>query len=300
MRFVNVAIAVLIGISLAPAAAPAQPDDAQPDLEALAGDLGLSSAQLAQIRTLIDARRKQEIALRAEMEVIEVDLRRELTRAAPDEGKVAGWADKLGSLDGSMRKARILTWIKMRKVLTPAQRRKLESLGGRSSTTVAAGEKVGSLRIAAKPWANIYVDGRAMGTTPLIRELSPGMHLVRAENPGYETVTRSVVVVPGQSVELLLELSPTSAEADKLHRTDISSGIAAVRDKVKACGPRKGFAGTAVATIVIAPSGRPSSVTVAAGAGTADFRECVAGALRAARFRRAPDTTTVRFPFVFP
>ena len=297
MRFVHLVIALSIaaGLSLAPPAAPAQPADPQPNLEALAGDLGLSSAQLGQIRTLIDAGRKQEIALRAEMEVIEVDLRRELTRAEPDEGKVAGWADKLGSLDGSVRKSRILTWVKMRKVLTPAQRRKLESLGDRSST-VASGGKTGELRINARPWATITIDGRAAGQTPIITNLEPGVHLVRADSPGHDTVTRSVVVVPGQSVDLLLDLENTSA-GGRLGRTDVSTGIAAVRDKVKACGRKHAFTGTAITTIVIAPNGRPASVSV--DTGTPSFRDCMTAALRAARFPRASDTATVRYPFVF-
>ena len=294
MRSVHLAIA--LSIALAPVPAAAQPSGVQPDLEALAGDLGLSSAQLAQIRALVDAGRKQEIALRAQMETIEVDLRRELTRAAPDEGKVAGWADKLGSLDGSLRKSRILTWIKLRKLLTPAQRTKLESSGGRSSA-VAAGAKVGELRINAKPWASITIDGRAVGETPLITDLEPGVHVVRAENPGHVTVSRSVVVVPGQSVELLLELDPSASGRARLERSDISGAIARVRDKVKACGRTHAFTGTAITTIVIAPDGRPSSVSV--DRGTPGLRDCLAGALRAARFPRASDTATVRYPFVF-
>jgi Spy/CpxP family protein refolding chaperone len=292
VRTVHLAIALSIALAAAPAAA--QPSG--PQLEALAGDLGLSSAQLAQIRALVDAGRKQEIALRAQMETIEVDLRRELARAAPDESKVAGWADKLGSLDGSLRKSRILTWIKLRKLLTPAQRTKLESSGGRS-TSVAAGAKVGELRINAKPWASITIDGRAVGETPLITDLEPGVHVVRAENPGHDTVSRSVVVVPGQSVELMLELDPSAGGGARLQRADISSGIARVRDNVKACGRKYAFTGTATASIVIASDGRASLVSIDAGAPA--FRDCVSAALRAARFPRGKDSTTVRYPFVF-
>jgi hypothetical protein len=151
VRVVHLAIIGLFAgvLSLAPPPAPAQPRDAQPDLESLAGELGLSSAQLGQIRSLVDAGRKQEIALRAEMDVIEVDLRRELTRTAPDELKVASWADKLGALDGAVRKSRILTWVKMRKVLSAAQRRKLASLRGDRGAAVATSPR-GKLEVIAQ------------------------------------------------------------------------------------------------------------------------------------------------------
>jgi Spy/CpxP family protein refolding chaperone len=265
-------------------------------IEGRAGELGLSDAQLAQIRALADAGKKQEIALRAQMEVIEVDLERELTRAAPDEGAVAGWADKLGALEGAVRKSRLLTWVKMRKLLSPAQRKKLESPGD-TKAAVATGAKVGSLRINATPWATITIDGRAVGETPLMSELEPGVHRVRAEHPGYTTVTRSVVVVPGQSVDLMLALDAAGGSGTRLQRTDISNGIAGVRDKVKACGRKHAFSGTAAVTVVIAADGRPSSVSL--DTGTPPFRDCIVRAVRAARFPRAADVTTVHYPFVF-
>lgn len=262
-------------------------------IEERAAELGLSDAQLAQIRTLADAGKKQEIALRAQMEVIEVDLQRELTRAAPDEDKVAGWADKLGGLEGAVRKSRLLTWIKLRKVLTPAQRTKLESLPASTSASTAT---TGKLRVITHPWAKIQLDGRAIGETPIVIDVAPGIHELRADSPGHVTVTRSVVVVPGQSVDLELELDGSSG-GTRLQRGDISKGISAVRDQVKACGRRHAFTGTATVTLVIATDGRPSSVSL--DAGTPAFRNCIAGAVRTARFPRAADVTTVRYPFVF-
>jgi Spy/CpxP family protein refolding chaperone len=323
VRFFHLAIiGLFVGVlSLASPSAPAQPGDAQPDLESLAGELGLSRAQLGQIRSLVDAGRKQEIALRAEMDVIEVDLRRELTRAAPDETRVASWADRLGSLDGAVRKSRILTWVKMRKVLTAAQRRKLASLRGDRSAAVATSPR-GKLEVIAQPWAHIHVDGRLVGETPVITELTPGRHEVRAESPDHRSIRRTVMVKPGETVRLALELDPASiatcdevsclvapekaccghlksTDGARLSRADISKGIAAVRGKIADCGSRHDFTGKAIASVTVPPDGRAISVSIDARTGKAAFRDCLTAAIKSARFPRAKQTTTFRYPLLF-
>jgi hypothetical protein len=62
------------------------------------------------------------------MEVIEIDLRRELEKDEPDEKRVAGYIDALRALEAEMRKTHLLSWLKIRKVLTKDQRAKLEDL----------------------------------------------------------------------------------------------------------------------------------------------------------------------------
>jgi len=117
-------------LALAVPAASAQPAGSTPDLEALSSDLELTRDQLARVRQLVDADRKQQVTLRADMELIEIDLRRELSSESPDEARVGTWVDRLAALDGAVRKSRIQTWLRVRKTLTPRQRRKLEARGG--------------------------------------------------------------------------------------------------------------------------------------------------------------------------
>jgi Spy/CpxP family protein refolding chaperone len=321
-------LALAAPICLAAPAASAEPEDATatgqalPDLKALAGDLELTSDQLARIRALTDAGRKQQVALRAEMEVLEIDLRSELERPTPDEAKVGAWAEKLGSLDGRLRKSRILTWVRLRRVLSVRQQRRLESMHGQPAIAEAGRPgQTGMLRIASSPPARISVDGRAVGVTPLELALTPGTHRVMADANGYVRTVRALSIQAGQSTHLSLSLTADASGAtggcdevtcliepdkpccpkvhsrvDYLARAVVSAGIAAVRDQVNACGTKHGFTGNVVATITIAPSGRTSSVSV-------DTREsvghCVAAAIKGARFPPAQKSTTVRYPFIF-
>jgi len=69
-----------------------------------------------------------------------------------------------------------------------------------------AGEpaKPGRLVVRVNPWAHVFVDGRAAGSTPVTRELSPGKHRVKLQNEDLgknETVV--VTIAPGR--ELLVE-----------------------------------------------------------------------------------------------
>ncbi len=66
----------------------------------------------------------------------------------------------------------------------------------------------GQLQIAVRPWAEVVVDGRAMGTTPLDRiTLEPGTHVVLLRHPAYEELRRSVVVTPGETAKLIVDLA---------------------------------------------------------------------------------------------
>ena len=64
------------------------------------------------------------------------------------------------------------------------------------------GEKqpAGSLTIDSDPYATIYVDGRKLGYTPIVRhQLSPGTHSVRAVSSADGRVKKmSVTVKPGK------------------------------------------------------------------------------------------------------
>ena len=48
-------------------------------------------------------------------------------------------------------------------------------------------------------WANVYLDGKLVGQTALnLPRLAPGRHRVVLRRPGYHSVSRRVLLRPGQ------------------------------------------------------------------------------------------------------
>jgi hypothetical protein len=88
-----------------------------------------------------------------------------------------------------------------------------------SDTTAVLGPRpagtagVGYLRVVARPWAQIAVDGVAVDTTPTARAfpLAPGVHYVRLTNPAFVTEDRTVRIESGSTVWLDLEMTPAAA-----------------------------------------------------------------------------------------
>lgn len=66
--------------------------------------------------------------------------------------------------------------------------------------------------VSEVPGARISLDGGAEGTSPLIREVTPGRHRARVSARGYQTVERDVTAVSGELImsELRPSESPTS------------------------------------------------------------------------------------------
>jgi len=76
------------------------------------------------------------------------------------------------------------------------------------STPEPAPEPPGMLQLAVRPWGEVSVDGKVMGTTPLDRfTLSAGSHVVRVTNPGFAAWEGRVVVRPGQTERLMVDLT---------------------------------------------------------------------------------------------
>ena len=73
---------------------------------------------------------------------------------------------------------------------------------------------VGQLRVLARPWAEVVVDGTTVDTTPMSRgvPLAPGQHFVRLRNPAYVTEDRAVQVSAGQTVWIDVDLRPAARE----------------------------------------------------------------------------------------
>jgi serine/threonine-protein kinase len=66
----------------------------------------------------------------------------------------------------------------------------------------------GLLNLDASPWANITLDGRSLGDTPLSNvRVSPGAHVIVGTNPeNGKTVRRSITVVAGRTQALRLDM----------------------------------------------------------------------------------------------
>jgi serine/threonine-protein kinase len=68
-------------------------------------------------------------------------------------------------------------------------------------------EEPGFLQVVVRPWAEVAVDGRTIGETPLGRiTLSAGTHRVRVRHPAYEAVERTVTVRAGAVERLTVDL----------------------------------------------------------------------------------------------
>lgn len=66
----------------------------------------------------------------------------------------------------------------------------------------------GVLQIAVHPWAEVSVDGVAVGLTPLSRlRVGSGTHLIRCEHPGFEPLEREVAVQARELTRLVVDLT---------------------------------------------------------------------------------------------
>ncbi|HEY4240568.1 MAG TPA: serine/threonine-protein kinase [Kofleriaceae bacterium] len=71
----------------------------------------------------------------------------------------------------------------------------------------------GSVRVTAAPWANVFVDGKPVGVTPIAKpiELRAGTHAIRFEHPWYQPVERTVDVIEGATASARVDF-----EAEKV------------------------------------------------------------------------------------
>jgi len=65
----------------------------------------------------------------------------------------------------------------------------------------------GTLRLRIVPWADVSLDGRPVGATPLkALSLPPGAHTVRLQHPSYRPLQKRVNVRAGEVVVLEVDL----------------------------------------------------------------------------------------------
>ena len=66
----------------------------------------------------------------------------------------------------------------------------------------------GLLQIGVRPWAQVTVDGKDVGTTPLDRiELPAGRHRVALRHPAYQVVEKDLVITEGETARLIFDFT---------------------------------------------------------------------------------------------
>ena len=79
------------------------------------------------IRDLRDEARAQKTKIHADIELAEIELRRELEKDSPDEKRVVAIIDKISGLEAQARKTEILAQLKIRALTPKEQRKKMET-----------------------------------------------------------------------------------------------------------------------------------------------------------------------------
>jgi Spy/CpxP family protein refolding chaperone len=118
------------GVSRAEAERPPRDTSARPDrfIAEYAERLGLDQETLVTIRTIVEASRAQGETLRADLRQAYAQMRALLSQEEPNEAAVMQQADAIGALELAARKQRLLVMLRIRALLTPAQRQELSRL----------------------------------------------------------------------------------------------------------------------------------------------------------------------------
>jgi periplasmic protein CpxP/Spy len=118
------------GVSRAGAERSSRDTNAQPDrfIAEHAERLGLDTETLTAIRTIVEASRGQEETRRAELRQAYAQMRALLSQEVPKEAAVMQQAEAISALELAARKQRLQVMLRIRALLTPAQRQELVQL----------------------------------------------------------------------------------------------------------------------------------------------------------------------------
>jgi hypothetical protein len=92
-------------------------------------------------------------------------------------------------------------------------------------------KQVGGVRLVInRPGAEVFVDGRSVGTTPLLDNvfLDPGPHQIEVRLDGYPSAQAAVNVVRGQTQEVALNLAARSGNKGVIIGGVVVFGVAAI------------------------------------------------------------------------
>src|SRR5262245_53985017 len=98
---------------------------------------------------------------------------------------------------------------------------------------------VGNLNIATSPWAEVYVDGAKVGTTPYRGQLTAGKHKITLVNPDKKIkMSRTITISPGSNVNISQNFGGPNdddiAAAAAAARAAAADARAAAKDQVRA------------------------------------------------------------------
>ncbi|MEO8807118.1 MAG: serine/threonine-protein kinase [Burkholderiaceae bacterium] len=87
---------------------------------------------------------------------------------------------------------------------SPREKRLREAREAKASAMPAAPLPTGIVRIAVSPWGEVEVDGRSVGTSPPLSELTlpEGRHQIVIRNTDFPALSTNVIVTPGQPFSL--------------------------------------------------------------------------------------------------
>jgi hypothetical protein len=100
--------------------------------------------------------------------------------------------------------------------------------------------QLGWLSVTSEPYAEVYVDNRYAGDTPLQIELAPGTHRLECRNPRFETYRESVNITRGElsrrSVllkKLIGHIALTATEGAEVLIDGIVVGVTPLKDPIE-------------------------------------------------------------------
>jgi Spy/CpxP family protein refolding chaperone len=134
MRTSSLAIFAAIALSVLAAPAQAQPQPQPgipqgPDLLKIAQAVGLSAAQIAQIKKIGHATQREAIPLQAKLRLAQLELQEAIEGDnPPSEKQVSALVDRIGGHETQLKKGHVLMMLRVRRVMSKPQWDKLQVL----------------------------------------------------------------------------------------------------------------------------------------------------------------------------
>jgi hypothetical protein len=92
-------------------------------------------------------------------------------------------------------------------------RDRIEIRGGETIRRRYSFAEVGYLQVVVRPWAEVFIDGRRVGQTPLARlQVAVGSHSVTLRNPQFGERTETIQVTAGETARLNVSLASPKSE----------------------------------------------------------------------------------------
>lgn len=209
MSYLRITLVVAIAAFLVPTIASAQfkdpfgaskPKRPASNSASLVLQLDLTPKQKQDIRKILLTARITRLRTQAEIDVAGVELRAELEKDQPKEAIVGTLIERISAQEGALRKSRVVSWLRIRKLLSAKQQKQLKGLEKPTSKAKPKKDipeglcdevaclvnpymtccKSTSLSVTGDAGTTIYVDGRNVGPVPLKLNIAPGYHSVEA------------------------------------------------------------------------------------------------------------------------